>query len=309
MADIDLDTADRGDTLPEAQTTPETAETDLEPDPIEQTETEQEVEGEETDEERAQREAEEAEAEKPKRIRVPKARLDAAMEKARLREAQLQARIAELESKQVVKQQDTQIAQMEDEIEQLQDEYEDLLMDGKKAEAKAVRQKVSALNKALIETQTTLKSQAAKTAAIDDLKFDAALAAVETAHPQLNPDHASYDDDKASEVAEMTEAFMLKGLNRTVALTKAVKYVMGEPAAERSDEAAEVIKQQRAEAARKKAADANKRQPASTNKVGLNSDQAGKTAADAGIDVMRLSQDKFAKLDEDTLAKLRGDTV
>ena len=28
-----------------------------------------------------------------------------------------------------------------------------------------------------------------------------------------------------------------------------------------------------------------------------------------GIDVMRLSQDKFAKLDEETKAKLRGDEI
>ena len=37
-------------------------------------------------------------------------------------------------------------------------------------------------------------------------------------------------------------------------------------------------------------------------------DKAGK-AGELGIDVMRMSQEKFAKLDEETKAKLRGDEL
>src|SRR5690606_1554678 len=114
-------------------------------------------------------------------------------------------------------------------------------------------------------------------------------------------------------VAVLLEAFMARGFARHVALQKAVRYVMGPaPTAKKGkgdDNAeAEALKQRRAEEARKKAAEADKQQPASTAKVGLDSDKAGK-GGDGRIDVMRLSQEQFAELEEAELARLRGDEV
>jgi hypothetical protein len=69
-----------------------------------------------------------------------------------------------------------------------------------------------------------------------------------------------------------------------------------------------MLAEERARKAREKAAEANRRQPAGTSGVGLDSDKAGKMS-EMGIDVMRMSQDKFAKLDDETKARLRGDVI
>ena len=73
-------------------------------------------------------------------------------------------------------------------------------------------------------------------------------------------------------------------------------------------EGGKVLAEQRAKAAREKAAEADKKQPPDGKNVGLDSDKAG-GGKDGDVDVLRLSQDKFAKLDEETKAKLRGDEL
>jgi hypothetical protein len=72
---------------------------------------------------------------------------------------------------------------------------------------------------------------------------------------------------------------------------------------------AQVLSQRRAEQARTKAAAADKAQPTNANRIGQNSDKAGGSSDGAGVDIMRLAQDKFAKLSEETLSKMRGDEL
>ena len=106
-------------------------------------------------------------------------------------------------------------------------------------------------------------------------------------------------------------AFVKAGQKRADALAKAVKYVLGAPPAAGKagdDDKAKELADQRAAEARKKAAEANKKQPPDGKNVGLDSDKAG-GGKGGDVDVLRLSQDKFAKLDEETKAKLRGDTI
>jgi len=64
----------------------------------------------------------------------------------------------------------------------------------------------------------------------------------------------------------------------------------------------------RDKAAREKTAAAVAATPADTSKTGRDSDKAGGGAMDAK-QVMGLSQDKFAALNEETLSRLRGDTL
>lgn len=264
----------------------------------------------ETPEEKAEREAAEAKAEANRRIRIPKARFDEAQAKARAREEALQQKIQELEREKGAKEQSVEVTKAQRQLEELQDKYEDLLMDGKKEEAKAVRRQVDTIRDQLADYRTTVKSEAARKAAIEDLRFDSLLAKSESSYPVLNPDSDSFDQAKTEEVAELMEAFQAKGFTKSAALEKAVKYVMGpaQSALSLGDETSSTLKAKRAEEARKKAAEADKKQPASTSRVGLNSDAAGSRDA-GGIDIMRLSQEKFAKIDEDMLSKLRGDEL
>jgi hypothetical protein len=267
-------------------------------------------EGEETEEEKAERLRLEAEEEKKKRIRIPKARFDEAISKAKQREQALLEEIERLKGGLQASATVKAVNEMRAKIDELQDKYEDLILDGKKDEARKVRRQIDTLRDELTEYQTSTKSEAARRAAIEEMSYNAMLAGYEAKYPALNPEHEDFDEDKTNEVASLLNAFVKAGMKRTDALAKAVKYVLGNPPAagkgEGGDKAKELAEQRAAEA-RKKAAEANKKQPPDGKNVGLDSDKAGGKAGD--IDVLRLSQDKFAKLDEETKARLRGDFV
>lgn len=296
-----LDDAGKGDKLDGEGDKPENKEdkTDLD------------KEGEETEEEKAERERLEAEEEKRKRIRIPKARFDEALGKAKQREQALLDEIEKLKGGQHASATAKAVRDMRDEIDKLQDKYEDLILDGRKDEARKVRRQVEMLRDELSEYQTNTKSEAARRAAIDEMSYNAQLAGYEAKYPALNPEHEDFDEDKTDEVATLLDAFVKSGQKRADALAKAVKYVLGAPPAAGKggdDDKAKEAAEKRAADARKKAADANKRQPPDGKNVGLDSDRAG-GGKGGDVDVLRLSQDKFAKLDEETKAKLRGDEI
>jgi hypothetical protein len=267
---------------------------------------------EETAEEKAAREAEEAAAAAKKRTRIPLDRHEKIVEAARTREAQLVARIQELEKgKEPAQQRKDVLAEMRTQISELQDKYEAHVFAGEKDEAKAVRKELDTLRETYTDQKVAASSSATRAQTIDALKYEAALAKVEGDYPELNPDNKeAFNDAKADEVAEMMAMFVNSGLTRQAALEKSVRYVMGSPAAKKDagkDAAAETLRAAREKAAREKAAAADKQQPPDTSKAGADNDKAG--ARDSTIDVMKLDQEKFAKLDEDTLAKLRGDVL
>lgn len=240
---------------------------------------------------------------------IPRERFDKAQEKARAREEALQAKIQELEKQTVATRMSADVAALRNAIEDLQDKYEDAVLDGKKGEAKALRQELARLQDVMIEVKTNVSSEAAKRETIQELKYDAALAKAESDHPELNPDSDEYDPAITDEVGVLLESFILKGFTRDAALQKAVRYVVGVPVKKDPDNVdAKKVAQEREQMARKKAADAMVKQPASLTKPGLDSDKAGnKDGKD--IDIMRISQERFAKIDEETLARLRGDSL
>ena len=259
-------------------------------------------EGEETEEEKAERLRLEAEEEKKKRIRIPKSRFDEALGKAKQREQALLDEIEKLKGGQQASATAKAVKDMRAEIDKLQDKYEDLILDGKKDEARKVRLQVEELRDELSEYQTNTKSEAARKAAIDEMSYNAQLAGYEDKYTELKPENEDLDEDKTDEVATPPNAFVKAGQKRADALAKAVKYVLGAPPAAGKggdDDKAKELADRRAAEARKKAADANKKQPPNGKDVGLDSDKAG-GGKGGDVDVLRLSQDKFAKLDEET---------
>lgn len=242
---------------------------------------------------------------RPRSKSIPRIRFDKAMEKAKLKEENYRNRIAELEAALNGDKKTVEFADMRKEIAELQDKYEDLILDGKKNEARKVREQLDNARDRLSEMRTTQHSDAAKREAIDELKYDAALANFESQHPALNPEHEDFDEEVTNEVAMLMSAFVARGFTRHAALNKAVKYVVGNaPKAEDTD----VLRKARDLEARKKTADALKKTPPNMSKTGLDSDKAGGSGKH-GIDVMKLNQEKFAKLDEETKAALRGDEL
>ena len=272
---------------------------------------------EETPEEKIEREKEEAankaEADAKKRIRIPKERVDEMQRKSREREDALNKRIQDLERGATKTQQNEAVSELKTKAEKLQDEYEELLVDGKKVEAKAVRVQIEDIREKISDAKAAATSETARKTTIEELKYESTLSKIEADYPALNPDVGDqFDEAKAEEVADLMQGFMARGQARQVALMRAVKYVMGEPAAAAAvaDKKEDAKPDTRAEDARRKAADAARKQPANSTKVGADSDKHGGGGKDKGeIDVMRLSQSKFNRLDEDTLSKLRGDEV
>ena len=307
--DLDFDNADRGDNY---ESPLQEAGKEEEDKPDDDADVSDEGQEDEESEEKDEAEGDEESEEKPrKRIRIPKERFDEAMSKARAREEALNRRIAELEGKVTSTEKKTELSALQTKLSELQDKYEDLLVDGDKDGARKVRVELEQLRDQLIEERTTSKSDAAKRAAIEELKYDSQLANLEGKYPEINPDSEGYNEEKTEEVGVLLEAFVARGFTRHAALSKAVKYVLGEPKSEKSkagEEEAEAIREKRAVEARKKAAQAAKQQAPATDKVGMDSDKAGAKNA-AGVDILRMSQDKFAELDEKTLAMLRGDDL
>ena len=308
--DMDLTTADRGDEvspLSDAGKAPED-DAEEEEDAAELPEDEEAEGASDEDEDDDDEEDEEPEEKPKKRIRIPKERFDEALSKARSREEALNQRIAELEKRIQTGTKKVEVAEAQTKLEELQDKYEEYLVDGDRENAKKIRSQIDKLRDDLIDSRTSEKSDAARRAAIDELKYDSLLAKLEGDYAAINPDSENYNQDQTEEVGVLLEAFVSRGFTRHAALEKAVKYVLGPVKKTEATDDSDVIRDERATKARKKAADAAKKQPPSTTNVGKDSDKGGKQNP-AGVDVFRLSQDKFAELDEDTLSKLRGDDL
>lgn len=295
--------ADRGDSI---EPITDNMDAPADPDAPADAPADPDVEGAETEDEKAERERAEAEETRKKNIRIPKTRFDEALGKAKAREAALLDEIEKLRGGQQANATHQAIDKMRATIDELQDKYEDMILDGRKEEARKTRKNIEELRDQLTDYQTSVKSDAARRGAVEELTYNAQLANLESRYPALNPDHVEFDEHKIAEVSALMKAFTNAGEPRAQALNRAVHYAMGAaPApAQQSGKPADP----RAPEARKKAAEADRQQPPSAKAVGLDSDRGGRgTSGD--IDVMRLDQRKFAKLDEDTLAKLRGDTI
>lgn len=265
----------------------------------------------ETEEERLEREAEEKaaaeKAEKERKARIPLSRHKEILNAARSREEALQKQILQLQQNRSEEAQSKTIRDMQAAIDELEDKYEEALLEGKKDEAKKLRVEIRDARERVADFKSASSSAAARAEAIATLRYDQALARAEADYPVLNPDDPeNFDEDVINEVAALADALAKGGkLPRHEALNKAVKYVLGAPKAKGKEKDAD---NSREAAARRKAADAAKRQPADTSAAGKDADKGGK-GDDQIVDVMKLSQDQFKKLDDETLAKMRGDVL
>ena len=265
----------------------------------------------ETAEEKAEREAEEAESANKRRVRIPLARHEEILAKARQREEALTARLTALEqAKTPPAERKDVLGEMKTQIDTLQDKYEELVFDGKKDEAKAVRTQLETLRERYTDTKTAAVGNLARQQTIDQLKYDATLAKAEADFPALNPDNEdAFEPAKAQEVASLLEMFANNGLTRQAALEKAIKYVMGAPAAKATttDNAAETLRAKREKEAREAALKVQKQQPPDGSVTGKDNDKAGNR--EQAVNILKLSQEQFAKYTEDELSKMRGDTM
>jgi hypothetical protein len=239
-------------------------------------------------------------------VRIPKARFDQAVAKERAKAEALQAELDALKRGQQAASTDASLSEAEARLAALQDAYEDALLEGDKAAARAARTEAEQLRNSLFEYKAQVAASAARGNAVQDMQFSEAVTEIEELYPVLNPDDDSYDEDVSGEVIGLMNALVATGTNKVEAMAKAVSYVLGQPGDPAADVAAPAkpayTPQDMAKAARIKALAAANAQPPSTKNTGL--DNGGGT-----VDMRTMTQEKFAKLDDDTLAKLRGDIL
>ena len=244
--------------------------------------------------------------------RIPKARLDKEIQRRKLAEERAAERIKELESQIQAQRRSASAEALEKKIAELDDQYDDAIADGEKAKAKQIKAEIRKLERDLNRVEANQQALQAKIAAVSELKYDMALSQIEIDYPQLNPDGDSFDKEVAEEVSDLLDAYKIKGLSPDVALKKAVRYVLGPPKAVVEAAAKDLerdgLRRARAEDARRKVAEAAKAAPASTKDLGEDSDRRGGGMPKA-LEISKMSQAQFAKLDEEVLRKARGDDL
>lgn len=248
--------------------------------------------------------------------RIPAARHKEILEKERAKTAALVAEIAQLKQRGQVAENtgvaNADFAAIEADVLKLEDEYANLLTDGEIKKATAVMAKIRQAERYMAETKADLKIQTATTQARESAQYQTVLSRIESAYPELNPDHDDYSAAVEQRVIKMSRMNQQDGMTPSAALQDAVDTIIGTSTA-KQEAATTVTPRVPAGAERKKdaATAANKaisKTPPALSRVGLDSDKLGGGQASAAA-VISMSQKEFAQLSDSALAKLRGDEL
>lgn len=244
--------------------------------------------------------------------RIPKARLDKVL--AQLKEAQEE--LAQLKGSKQQQESNADLKAAQGRLGDLEKQLTKQIADGETEKASQTMAAIRELSEAISDFKAEAKAEQATALAVEQVRESMVIDRIEEAYPELNPKHEDYDEDKVGKILKLKKGLVATGDTPSAALQEAVKLVMGEPKTTKERTATEVTPRvdkddvagkRKAEAVARNAAAANK-QPPTTAKVGVDSDKLGGGALKPE-DVMNMTQDEFAKLDEKTLAKLRGDEV
>jgi hypothetical protein len=255
---------------------------------------------------------------KGKDSRIPLARHEAVLAKERERRVGLEAENARLRQTQQAAAAGVEMDAAETALAAQEDTYEGLLADGKLAEAKALRVEMRRAERAISDQRTAANNELIQARAVETVRYDTTVERLELAYPAINPDHDDFDKELTGEVLDLKASFQASGLAPSAALQKAVKYVFPatqtgaqKTATDATVRVSSTAAQDAIDKAKGKAVtrntDASARQPASTARVGMDHDKAGGTLS--AKHVIGMHQDAFAKLDDATLAKMRGDEL
>lgn len=248
-----------------------------------------------------------------KDTRIPLNRHKEILAKERTQREALEQQLAQYQKGQQLERTNTELTKLEDGIVAMEKQYNKLLADGEVDKAADLMSKIRRAEREVVESKAEMRAQAAEIRARESARYDIVLERVEEAYPQLNPDADEYDKDMVADVADLKEVYEKRGNPPSKALQMAVKKLLGQEGRDQktaTDVAPRVtdkdIAADRKKAATQKTADAVKRTPPNTKDVGMDSDKAGRLTPK---DVMNMSQDEFAKLGADQLAKMRGDVI
>jgi hypothetical protein len=295
---------ERGDILPEDDIDPENPDAE-----VVAAELEAELETDKEDKE---------EKESKKDSRIPEARHKAILEKEREKRADLERQLAQYQNGQQVATVNEQITAAEDSIMKMERQHAELLTDGEIDKAVALMSQIRRAERDMAEAKSDMKIHAAEIRATERARYNTGLERIEAAYPELNPDHEDYSEELMAEVAELKDAYQMKGLTPTVALQKAVKALV-EPRTTKQEMATSTtprvnekdVAAERKAAAVAKTEKAVRTAPPSLARTGIDSSRMGAGANEAQA-VMSMSQaefKKFAEANPEAMARMRGDTI
>lgn len=250
--------------------------------------------------------------------RIPLSRHKEILEAERGRREALEQQLSKFQQGQQVAATNDEITQLEDKLISKEAEYNKAVTDGEVDKANTLMREIRMLDRDIGSKRMTMDIQAAEARAVERVRYDTLVERMEEAYPQLNPEHTDFDKTKTAEVLELKAAYQATGYTPSQALQKAIKLVMPpktkaqEVAAEATprvsaEDAAKAKAEARALEQRKKNADVAGKQPPATTKVGQDHDKLGGQIS--AKDVLKMSQDDFMKLDDKTLAAMRGDEL
>lgn len=304
---------DRGDDFTPTADPEPAAKTEADPEPAAKTDDPDE----ETPEEKAEREAAEAKAKGKANARIPLARHEQILAKEREQRAQVEAQLAAARGATQIANTNEQLTKLETKVVELEEKYTKALIDGEPKEAARLMAEIRNAERMINNTRVQFETQAAEARAYERARYDATVDRLETAYPVLDQDHADFNEEISDQVTAMMQGFVARGgITRADALQKAVKALLkpttktqekavDTKARPDADEVARKLAEDRKAAAVKRNVADAERTPPNTARVGQDSDKlGGKLDAKA---VIRMSQEEFAKLDDATLAKMRGD--
>lgn len=250
---------------------------------------------------------------KKKDSRIPLSRHKDILAKERAQREVLERQLAQYQGAEKVASTNEDLTKLEDNIVSMEKQYNKLLADGEIDKATELMSKIRIAERNMVETKAEMRAQVAEARARESARYDIALERIEESYPQLNPDAAEYDSEMLQDVADLKNVYQGRGMTPTKALQAAVKKLLGveDRDQKQATEVAPRVTEKDVAAERKKAAvsktaDAVRRTPPSTKDVGMDSDKAGGGLSPK--DVMGMKQEEFAKLTDEQLAKLRGDT-
>lgn len=312
MSTPDADAVARGDVF-ETDEKSDTLDDLPENKPEEKAETK--VEAEDKTEDKAEEKVEDKVEEKPKKdTRIPLSRHEALLTKERERREAAERQVAQYQNSTQVAKTNEDLTKLEDTVLDMEGKYNKLMADGEVEKARELMTKIRQTERSIIKAQSDAQMAVAMAQAAESARYSIALERIEEAYPALNEDHDDYDAEKMADVADLKAVYMRRGMTPTQALQKAVLKFFPKTESRAQEDATTVaprvsekdVAAERKKLAAGKTADAVTRQPASTSKAGTDNTR---TVSLTPQDVIKMSQDKFAKLDEAELAKLRGDEL
>lgn len=243
---------------------------------------------------------------------IPLDRHEKLLKKERARREELEAQLSQSRAGQQMASVNEDMSRIEDTLVNMEEKYNDLLAEGDTKGAAALMTQIRRKNAELNALASQQRDAEVMARAVEKVRYDEALDRIEDAYPELREGSDEFDADVFQDVVDLMQAGRARGLTPTKALQRAVERVMGATTSAQKRATTTTPRVSEDDVASRRRADAVKRNvdvagrtPPASHRVTAG-DSGGKLTAEV---VMGMSDEDFAKLKEEDLARLRGDIL